>query len=79
MTADPKNLLGWLPKPGESRKIPGGFIWCREWKVFRDRHTGNVSGEIKFEFESELPEYERAMEKPEEIQCEILKIESSSK
>ena len=65
---DTQNPFGWMPKPGQSKKIPGGTLWCDAWEMNRHGNS-RVSGEIRFRFETDLDIYHRAMREPEAIEC----------
>jgi hypothetical protein len=57
---DTQNPFAWMPKAGQSKKIPGGVLWCDEWEVSRQHGNSRVSGMIRFRFEADMDSYERA-------------------
>jgi len=67
MSQNDQSPLGWLPKPGQSKKIPGGVLWCNEWEATINR-SNQVSGKIIFHFETDLASYEIATQEPKAIE-----------
>ncbi len=55
-----KSPLGWLPRPGEYRDVPGGVLWCESLDLHRNFATDIVTGEICLKFQVSLEEYEKA-------------------
>lgn len=45
------NIFEFLPRPGQSRPLPGGAIWCQEWEVSHIS-DGRVEGRVVFEFQA---------------------------
>ena len=41
--------MNWLPRPGESKHIPGGIIWCEKWEVNDDGQM--ITGAIVLRFQ----------------------------
>lgn len=73
------NPFGWLPKPGESKKIPGGVIWCESWEV-NQRQQGMMDGEIRFRFQVDAESYREAMRQPEALsEKPVLELESPNR
>lgn len=55
-----------LPRPGQSKPIPGGFIYCDSWETTQTR-ADEVTGSITFKFQMGLDDYEVMMSKAESI------------
>lgn len=53
------NPFSWLPKPGESKAIPGGILWCESWE-YDVKKRGVADGKIVFRFECDIEEYRKA-------------------
>lgn len=47
----------WLPRPGESREIPGGVLRCKCWEVREWPGNQFVTGEIVFTFTARRDAY----------------------
>jgi hypothetical protein len=62
MSEASNNPLEWLPQPGQAKEIPGGLLWCRQWKYTKTPY-GRISGRIEFCFEVDERFYAEAMEK----------------
>lgn len=45
-----KNPFGWLPRPGQSAKVPGGFIVCESWMINHEGDNSHFTGEVVFKF-----------------------------
>lgn len=71
------SILAWLPKPGESKPIPGGVIWCQSWRT--NMPPGEpITGEIVFEFRVSMEEYRKAISEPVLIPARLA-IEEANK
>jgi hypothetical protein len=62
----------WMPKPGQSVRIPGGVLWCEEWSVNWPQ-PGIVKGEIRFRFQCNAAAYDAATK-----QKDVTEIEGQS-
>jgi hypothetical protein len=67
--------FAWMPKPGQSVKIPGGVLWCEEWKCDLGL-AGMVEGEIRFRFVCDAQAYRDATEQkqPTEIEGQPMRL-----
>lgn len=57
------NVFEWLPKPGETIKIPGGFIVCESYKV---SFSSNLAeGSVHFRFVCDQDFYRKSQQTSE--------------
>ena len=47
-----RHPLDWMPKLGECKPVPGGYIVCDEWNIEHCRGS-EIRGEIRFRFEAD--------------------------